>query len=675
LASSLHARCIDMKKILILVTVLFFSITSIASAQTLRAYLSAGDRSMDKSRYAEAIEYYRKALEFETNDPTISFKMAEASRLYKDYERAASWYGKIVMQDKEDRFPMAQFRFAEMKKYLGMYEESCRIYERYLNKFPSDTGYTGVKARTELAGCDKVIELSNRKPEAEIKNAGAPINTVYSEYGASMMEDTTLYYSSLRFLYEQTKKKEDNYYVSRILKSSPKPAKNTQPLPLSIMINEASSHNGNAAFSPDYRIMVFSRCPQPEGAYTLQCDLYWSRLEDGKFTRPERIGSNVNLEGTTSTQPALEARGADGYTLYFVSDRPGGFGGTDIYMSDFNARMEFDSVRNAGDVINTFDDEMTPWFDTPNRTLYFSSYGHIGLGGMDIFRSIRSDQGFQTAENMGPGYNTSVDDVYFTINRDGKSGTLSSNRAGSMFIRAKTCCYDIYYYNLIEMDTVITEVKTDSVALAITDSIAKTDPGNKAYYDDFLPLELYFDNDEPDKRTMAVTTNKSYDKLYRDYISRVPEYKSVFAGELSGEKKVQAEQRIDRFFNEVVTHSWNQLNGFCAKVEKALIAGVGIELEVRGRTSPLAESDYNVNLSRRRISSLVNFMKQYNNGSLRPYFNDGRLKVTEVPAGETLVRTGVSDQLSDKRNSVYNPDAAIERRIELINVNLVQPGP
>ncbi len=641
--------------------------------QTLKAYLSAGDRSMETSRYAEAIEYYKKALEFETNDPTISYKMAEASRLYKDYERAAAWYGKIVLEDKEDRYPLALFRYAEMKKYLGMYDESCRIYERYLNKHPSDSTYFGIKARSEVDGCPFVKELREQKSDAELINAGTPVNTVYSEFGASMMEDTTLYFASLRFLYEQTKKKSDNYYVSRILKTSPKAARNKQPLPLGIMINEAASHNGNAAFSPDYRIMVFSRCPQPDAAYTLQCELYISHLENGKFTKPEKIGSNINITGYTSTQPAIEARGAEGYTLYFVSDRPGGFGKTDIYASDFNASLQFDSATNCGPVINTFDDEMTPFFDTPNRVLYFSSYGHTGLGGMDIFKSAKSDNTYAQPVNLGPGFNTSVDDVYFTINRDTTTGTLSSNRPGSMFIKAKTCCYDIYYYQRLVKDSIIPEVRADSVMAAVADSIAKSDPGNKAYYDDFLPLELYFDNDEPDKRTMAVTTNKSYDKLYRDYMARIGEYKTVFTSGVESGTKADAEKRIDRFFNEVVTHSWNQLNGFCQKVEKALLAGVKIELEVRGRTSPLAENDYNVNLSRRRIASLVNYMKQYNSGSLKAWFADGSLKVTEVAAGETLVKTGVSDQLTDKRNSVYNPDAAIERRIELINVNLVQP--
>lgn len=655
------------RKIILAVAFLMVSIPSFG--QTLRAYLNAGDDAMLKSRYAEAIEYYKKALEFETEDVTISFKMAEASRLYKDYERAAAWYGKIVLNDNDNRYPLALFYYAEMKKYQGLYAESCRLFERYTSEYPNDTTYTGMKARKEVSDCPLLMTLAAGKNNVEVKNAGSPVNTNFSEFGASMMGDSVLYFSSLKFLYSNTKKKSDNYYVSRVLKSSPKAQKNQQPSPLSTLINESGKHNGNASFSPDLKFMIFSRCIQPEGNYDLKCDLYISKFENGKFSKPEKIGSDVNSDSSSSSQPGIALNGAEGYKLFFVSERKGGFGKNDIWISDFTPSLTFSPSYNAGPVINTFDDELTPFFDNTNRTLYFSSYGHAGLGGQDIFRSPIINNEFTAPENLGTGYNTSVNDVYFTVLPDGKSGTLSSNRPGSMFILAKTCCYDIYFHKQTETDTI---PPADSSAVIVS-SADSTNPGNKAYYDDFLPLELYFDNDEPDKRTMSVTTNKSYDRLYNNYMARISEYKSNYAGTLTPSERTAAEKQIDDFFNNVVTGSWNRLNGFCAKVEKALLAGVDIELEVRGRTSPLADNQYNVNLSRRRIASLVNFMQSYNSGSLKEYFADGSLKVVEVAAGETLVQTGVSDLLADKRNSVYNPAAAIERRIELINVNLSQP--
>ncbi len=298
---------------------------------------------------------------------------------------------------------------------------------------------------------------------------------------------------------------------------------------------------------------------------------------------------------------------------------------------------------------------------------------------MDIFKSLNTNGLFGTPENMGPGYNTSVNDVYFTANRDAKTGTLSSNRTGSMFIRSKTCCYDIYYYKKVEQDSVPPVVKDTSVVViaspktpvAVVDEV--TQLSTRSYYDEYLPLEIYFDNDEPDKRTMGIKTRKNYETLYKDYVAREDDYKQNFAGPLAGTEKTNAEKAVEDFFKNSVTDSWKTLNTFCSKIEVALKKGIKIELELRGRASPLAETSYNINLSKRRISSLINFMRTYNNGSLDPYFTDGSLKITEVAAGENLADHEISDVLTDKRNSVYNPKAAIERRIELINIILVQP--
>lgn len=644
------------------------------SAQTLKAYLSAGDKSMEKSRYAEAIEYYKKALEFETDDPLVSYKMAEACRQYNDYERAASWYAKIVTGDRENRFPIALFRYAEMKKYMGMYEESGRLYERFINANPGDSSYYGVKAKKEFADMKNALAISNKSIETEVTNAGSPVNTTYSEFGASYLNDSILYFSSLRFLYEQTGKKNETYYVSRILSTKPATDKNKQPLPLNILFNDAATHNCNVGFSPDYRILFFTRCEQTENT-GLMCELLFSKYENGQWGKPQLAGGGVNLEGTTATHPAVEARGAEGYTLYFVSDRNGGEGKLDIWKSEFTADFVFSNPINAGKEINTFDDEMTPWFDTPNRTLYFSSYGHANMGGMDIFKSVVTNGHFSIPENLGPGFNSPVNDVYYTINQNGKTGTFSSNRIGSMYIRSKTCCYDIYYYRLSKKDT--NPVVIAEIIPALKDSILVVEDvkvlSDRSYYDQFLPMEIYFDNDEPDKRSTAIVTKKEYESLYNNYLDKLPEYLFIYAGTLSGNEKVQAEKKVTEFFDLKVTASWVQLNSFCSKLEKALKEGIKIEIEIRGRASPLAKSEYNINLSKRRISSLANFLRAYNAGILDPFLLDGSLKVTEVAAGEMLARQGVSDVVSDKRNSIYNPDAAIERRIELINIKLEQP--
>jgi tetratricopeptide (TPR) repeat protein len=655
-----------MNRILLIAVLLFLPV--MLHSQTLKAWVNAGDDAFNKKKYSEAVDYYSKALEFETGDLAITMKMADGVRLSKDYEHAATWYGKVVLADKENHFPLALFYYAEMKKYLGMYEESGRLFERYVALNNQDTSYTGIKARSEIEACKIAAVLIKQKPEVEIINAGTPVNSAYSEFGASMVGDTALYFSSLKYLYEP--KKEEAYYVSRILKANPKQAKNNQPLPLSIIINEAATHNCNSAFSPDYRFMIFTRCSESSADFSLDCKLYISRLEQGRWSKPVAI-NNVNIEGYTSTHPTVQARGADGYTLYFASDRPGGSGLMDIWKSDITAALEFTAPVNCGQPINTFDDDMTPFFDTPSHTLYFSSYGHAGLGGMDIFKSKQVNDNFIEPENLGTAYNSSYNDVYYTLNRDTISGTLTSNRYGSMYLQNRTCCYDIYFFSKIKT----VERDSQQVALVADSSAIEnvTNLSTRVFYDNFLPLQLYFENDEPDRKSTKTITGTDYETLYQDYISRIEEYRTNFSAKLSGDDKYQAEEDINKFFSENVSASWNTLLEFCSKLEKALKLGIRAELEIRGRASPLAKDSYNVNLSKRRISSLLNFLRKYNNGSLLPYLETHSLTVTEVAAGEALADKKISDELLDKRNSIYNPMAARERRIELINIKLQPP--
>ncbi|MFM7079950.1 MAG: tetratricopeptide repeat protein [Bacteroidota bacterium] len=651
----------------LLLFALAMALPFVGKSQTFKAWMNAGNEAFGKGSYAEAIEYYKKAVEFETGDRALDYRLAESYRLYKDYEKAEAWYTKVFGSDESKSYPLALFYMAEMKKYNAKYEDACRLFGDYVKQYASDTGYFTTKAKSESGYCGAINEIINKKETVAVTNAGTAINSKYSDFGASNSGDSTLHYASLRFLYEPKSDKHDPYYVARILKADMISSSKQKPAALGILVNDPPLHNASACFSPDQRLSIFARCQETDSTGKQICKLYYSTLNGGKWSKPVLIQGGVNSNDQyTSTQPSIEARGAMGYTLYFISDRPGGYGKLDVWKSDIDAAMRFGEPVNLGNTINTFDDEMTPYFDTRNGTLYFSSYGHAGIGGMDIFRSKMVSGVFSNPENLGRGLNSSHNDVYFTINNHNEKGTLTSNRTGSQFIGSKTCCYDIYFHEPLKQDTIPVAV-IDSVP---NDELSKKDPGKSQYYEDFLPLRLYFDNDEPDKKTLAVTTNKSYDNLYRDYVGRIPEYKSRYGG--GSIDKQAAEMAIDTFFTNVVTKSWDMLNGFCAKVETAMQKGIQLELEIRGRASPLAETAYNVNLSRRRISSLLNYMKKYNNGTLKPYFESGQLRLTEVPAGESLALSNVSDNREDQRNSVYNPNAAKERLIELIGVKIKQ---
>jgi len=625
------------------------------SAQTYKAWVTAGDKAFEKHHYAEAISYYYKAAEFENGDEALFYKTAEALRMYNDYDKAAAWYTKVVLSERADQFPLALFYLAEMRKYAGMYPESKQLFEKYAGMHTADTGYFEIKASFEAQHMDEALRISNSHSERNVEQAGGNINSVYSDFSGAYFNDSIYYYSSLRFLYENTKGGNQGYYVTRILKTD---LNHPSPHTENILINLPEVHNSNIAISPDLKFMVFSRCPE-SGDYMLSCELMESKFINGNWSKPEPISGGVNMEGYTSTQPAIATRGAEGYSLYFISDRPGGMGKMDIWKADRSTAGEYSAPENLGTLINTFDDEATPFYDSPRQILYFSSYGHAGMGGLDVFSSNWNGKEYEAPVNLLPPVNSSVNDIYFTLAPDTLKGSFASNRKGSMYIGSQTCCYDIYFFKTTVVDSVIADTVPTEPEQDLT---------VRASYDDFLPLVLYFDNDYPDPRSRRDTTTTDYLSLYNDYLEKRPEYLSQFSSGLTGSKKDSAFALIETFFTDSVIMSFNRLEGFCNKLKRAMNEGISITLEVRGRASPLAKTEYNIILSRRRIASLYNYLRIYDNGVLSSFLDSGQLVVKEVPAGESLAGSGISDELKDKRNSVYNPKAATERRIELINV-------
>ena len=160
-------------------------------------------------------------------------------------------------------------------------------------------------------------------------------------------------------------------------------------------------------------------------------------------------------------------------------------------------------------------------------------------------------------------------------------------------------------------------------------------------------------------------TYKSYTRLYN-------EYKRAFSKGLKNEDEQDARADIDDLFSENIDKGAEDLKLFTPLLEKELVAGKTVTLTIKGFASPLSKSDYNVNLTLRRVSSLINYLKEYENGLLLPYINGNaengaKLAFIKVPFGE-YQSASISDDVKDTRNSVYSPGAALERKIEIIAI-------
>ena len=219
-----------------------------------------------------------------------------------------------------------------------------------------------------------------------------------------------------------------------------------------------SNHEGSPTINLNNDMLIFSRMTTASvggGSYP-NYDLYCSYYIDGEWTTPEKLGGGINRDDSWESQPSLSS---DGEVLFFASDRPGGFGGSDIWYSRKNAEGEWQKPVNLGKTINTAGNERSPFLHTDSKTLYFSSAGHDGMGGMDVFYSKMDAAGrWTTPVNIGHPINTERDEVDFFVSLDGKTGYFSSDQyneegiliGGGVGTRQSSVSWDIFQFELYE---------------------------------------------------------------------------------------------------------------------------------------------------------------------------------------------------------------------------------
>lgn len=190
----------------------------------------------------------------------------------------------------------------------------------------------------------------------------------------------------------------------------------------------------------------------------------------------------------------------------------------------------------------------------------------------------------------------------------------------------------------------------------------------KPELDTYLPLALYFDNDEPDKNSRSTTTDKVYSDLYNNYVVRKSVFKDEYGSANTDESFNSTDGEIDAFFDGEVVSGYSKLQTMLGVLVKELDLGQRVKISIRGYASPRFEPKYNLVLGQRRVASVKNEMLNFAGGVLRKYINSGQLQVIDVSFGEELAPDRVDDSISNKKLSIYSPEASKERRVEIISV-------
>jgi peptidoglycan-associated lipoprotein len=386
-------------------------------------YSVQGDQAFNKGDYYDASILYKKAFTKEKNKvkkAEIIFKVAESYRLTNDYNNQVVWYAKSIKANYKD--PVAILRYADALKMKGKYDEALVQYENYLKvKAEDPAGTRGVES------CQQAQQWIDKPTRYRLDNVSA-INTKYSDFGAmySNKDHRHIIFSSAR--QESIGKNNDGWtgekFQDLFEATVDKKGKWSSPKPLLEPINSNSSEGG-LTLDAKGNDMYYTRCETEKGKIGV-CEILYTKRKGSTWEEPVNIV--LAPDSFTVGHPALSA---DEQTLYFSSDMPGGFGGKDIWISKYDKENKrWGMPSNAGDKINTDQDEMFPWV-AGDGTLYFASKGHIGMGGLDIFMAKQNNNVFDTPENMRYPINSPHDDFAFIMDENaGDRGFLSSDREG-----------------------------------------------------------------------------------------------------------------------------------------------------------------------------------------------------------------------------------------------------
>lgn len=642
-----------MSRLYIIIVLSLFSTFSF-SQQELKKYLEFAREKYLEGDYIYALEYYGKAMEIDSNSINTLWEYAETLRAYKDYPKAAFYYGKVYEREGGELYPSSLLQHGLMLKQCGRYDEALEVFKRARKRYRSNSrGYLARKSRQEIEST--VWAKANAGDSLNFIFEALPehINTPNAEFGHTVYNDK-LHFSSLRA--DSISEKEEVYdpsYSTHLFFSEINEEGFNDEMKID-GVNWEEASTGNGTYSLDGKRFYFSYC-KDEG-FNYRCKILVAYVENNKYVDVDTLGDIINVPGANTTMPFI-GEWDGGEVLFYASDREGGSGGMDIWYSFIRNGNQFTKPRNVRR-INTLDNELSPFWDGENNTLYFSSSWHNGFGGQDVFKSVYDGQ-FGEPENLMEPINSPANDIYFFMTSTKDTAFVSSNRLGSNYSKNPTCCSDIF------MVRKPIEIGPPPIEETLEDLNRR------------LPVALYFHNDIPNPRSWDTTSSVNYMDSYYDYIEMIDQYKKEYSRGLKNEKAEDAKDDIADFFIEYVQQGVRDLEQFRDLLLIELERGRKIEMLIKGFASPLAQTDYNVNLTKRRIASLVNYLKAYDGGVFRKYLegtaeNGGELRIIQIPFGEYQADQITSDNPNDVQNSVYSRAAAIERKIEIQSVDVIR---
>ncbi len=460
-----------MKSTLTFLLVLLTTLT--LSAQDWKKQSKKATKLFKQGQYEDAAALFESAWEKKKSKTQLMYKAGECYYELRDYRRATQAYRKV--KDATGEAGLAGLKYARSLKQTGEYEMAKEELVYYIKRYKgSDEKVMANLVKTEIEGCELALQFDLKAPQSIlIEHLSENINTLEDEFAPVPFSDDILYFSS-------TTGNKINMYRSQ----------RQSGLWTAAVVPDLPNVNGgvvcNGTFSPDNSRFYFTVCEnenQWKGS-NASCDIYMTKRENKSWSSPQKLHDYIKDDGKTATQPFVIHQG-DQEVLFFVSDREGGFGGLDIWYSKRQIKaddIDFTLPQNAGPMINTMGDEVSPYYNDLKEALFFSSNGHPSMGGFDIFQAADKGGRFGLAKNVGIPINSSNDDLFYKEEENGNGGFLVSNRLFGLE-KITSTHNDIFFFSTpreqIVINGSVTDRKTEAPMNAVVASLFEIKSNNR----------------------------------------------------------------------------------------------------------------------------------------------------------------------------------------------------
>ncbi len=399
----------------------------------------SGLREYDEGRHIPAISYFKNAIKEDPRFAEAWLLLGEIYERQNEQDSAVVVYRKFVEINPKVH-PRALFNLASLEYTLGFYTESERHLQEYL-EYPSRNEDTKRKTLAMLDKVQNAIRLMQNPVPFNPENLGDSVNTEMDEYFPTLTVDQRTLVVTKRTKFDEavpmiidqgvaiqvrkninapTVSYREDFFICVCDSTKVWSKAERMPKPVTSEYNE-----GAQSISPDGRYLFFAGCSRADGFGS--CDIYVSKKVGNAWGIPFNLRNPINTDAWES-QPAIAP---DGKTLYFSSNRTGGFGGSDIWYSVLQDNGLWSEPVNLGDSVNTGGSETSPFIHYDNQTLYFASDGHAGLGGKDLFYVRKKADGtWGTPVNLGYPINTHKDEISLFVNSTGDMAYIASDRPG-----------------------------------------------------------------------------------------------------------------------------------------------------------------------------------------------------------------------------------------------------